>query len=383
MQTVEELHTQAMDLAEEAFFVQKKGDKLKSRDLFEKSLAFEQKAAEQLAMTQDSEPTRSILYQSAASIAYHAGDYDTADRLIANGLAGYPPFEIREELKNLYEDVNFMRHLSLKGLTLDSNQWMMTISGNSTRYGSASAEHLMVRVDVVLKLFYRTVERLLKIPYRISSGVSREIKDNYGLYINSFLPGSFAVSFQIGFPDQQLSIFPDEKKKKPLSASDVVDEMMKCLEIFEKDDPISLKERFDDDNYFENFVGLTKQIVPDGENIKIVGFTSVRKGEEKPLALRKTRNQLIELSNIHLKEKSDKEIVGVVYTGILRFASTPLKKKFGTVKLTETDTGYTHNIYVPISLMKDVVQPFYEELVIIQGYKKKNKIYLEEINLVM
>ena len=46
------------------------------------------------------EPTRSILYRSSAALAQNSLQYDLAERLIANGLAGFPPYEIKEELKN-------------------------------------------------------------------------------------------------------------------------------------------------------------------------------------------------------------------------------------------------------------------------------------------
>ena len=46
----------------------------------------------------------------------------SAQRLVAQGLAGYPPPEIQEELKNLYEDINFNHHLKLQGITLSKNQ---------------------------------------------------------------------------------------------------------------------------------------------------------------------------------------------------------------------------------------------------------------------
>jgi len=62
-------------------------------------------------------------------------------------------------------------------------------------------------------------------------------------------------------------------------------------------------------------------------------------------------------------------------------ANTPLIGKFGTVKLIEMETKEKHMIKVPRSIMKDVVQPFYEEQVTIQGYEKDGKTILEEINL--
>ena len=75
----------------------------------------------------------------------------------------------------------------------------------------------MMRVDRVSKLFYRTVERLLKLPYRTNGGVSKDIKDHYGLCINAFIPSSFAVSFQIGQIDPRLELFPGSKKRSRLN----------------------------------------------------------------------------------------------------------------------------------------------------------------------
>lgn len=63
-----------------------------------------------------------------------------------------------------------------------------------------------------------------------------------------------------------------------------------------------------------------------------------------------------------------------------RSANTPLKGKYGTVRLVERDTNVKFDIKVPISIMKDVVQPYYEESVIVQGYEQDDTRYLEEID---
>jgi hypothetical protein len=301
--------------------------------------------------------------------------------LIARGLSGFPPPEIMEELKNLYEDVNFMRHLSAKGLLIDPNQWLMTISGDATRYGGTAAEYLLVRVEKITTLFYRTVERLLKLPYRASGGVNKTIRDAYGLYINAFAPSSFAVSFQIGRPDPQMTLFPDLKEAKQIEPAEIVDEIMSCCEIFEGNELLKLKDKFKDEDYYQNFVGLAKQIAPDGKNVKLVGFTTIREGREKSVALRKSRKELRDSIKSIEGETEHEDKVSVQHTGILMQANTPLIGNFGTVKLIEMETKEKHMIEVPRSIMKDVVQPFYEELVTIQGYEKDGKIILEEINL--
>jgi hypothetical protein len=50
------------------------------------------------------EPTRSVLFRSAACIALEAGHAALARRLVARGLEGDPPAEIKHELLELLDD---------------------------------------------------------------------------------------------------------------------------------------------------------------------------------------------------------------------------------------------------------------------------------------
>jgi hypothetical protein len=377
MTTVNDLHPQAMDLADEAFRLRRKGHDAEAKHLFLRALELEQRAASILPPIDESEPTRSILYRSAASLAYNGEDFDAAERLIANGLIGYPPPEIREELKNLYDDVNFMRHLAVQGIELSKNKWIMSIYGNATSYGGTLVEPLMQRGEKITALFYRTVERMLGIEYRVNSSVKREIKNTYGLYVNAFAPSSFAVSFQIGGPNNQLPLIPDFEITKPVGPDLVIAEVMKCLEMLESEQPEKLRELIPDETYYENFIGIAKQIAPDGNDVKFVGFKSLVNGQEIPVALRKSREQL--RHTFHATEAVEEGVSRVSYKGTLTYASSPKSKKYGTVKLLEAETGHPYNIKVPISLMKDVVQPYYEERVSIVAHKSGNTLFLEEI----
>lgn len=101
MSEIEHLHEHAMDLAQDAFVAMRKGDADAGKHLLAGALALETLAASAFPAIPESEPTRSILYRSAATLAYKAQDYDQARQLIAFGLSGYPPIEIKEELEEL------------------------------------------------------------------------------------------------------------------------------------------------------------------------------------------------------------------------------------------------------------------------------------------
>lgn len=98
-----ELHRQAMSLADEADEANRSGDGPKALTLFRRALDLERRAAEQIIPRE--EPTRSVLLRSAASLAISCHEYREAERLIATALAGEPPREICEELRDLLEEL--------------------------------------------------------------------------------------------------------------------------------------------------------------------------------------------------------------------------------------------------------------------------------------
>lgn len=94
-----------MEKADEALAA-KGGNKWdEARSLFREACDLESQAAMTLLESSQAEPTRSVLFRSAASLAI-SGDWpDYAAYLIACGLQGSPPMEIREELCELLSAV--------------------------------------------------------------------------------------------------------------------------------------------------------------------------------------------------------------------------------------------------------------------------------------
>jgi hypothetical protein len=106
MSSIEQLHNKAMDWAEKAFVAKRKGRQEDAIALFKQALDLETEAAATFPPNQASEPTRSILYRSAASLAYHAQEHIWAQQLIVQGLQGYPPPEIAAELEALQDEIH-------------------------------------------------------------------------------------------------------------------------------------------------------------------------------------------------------------------------------------------------------------------------------------
>jgi hypothetical protein len=99
-------HEKAMELAEEAFFLERDGKIYNSYDKYFKAFMFEKRAALLLKDDYEKEPSRSILFKSAAYLALKNNYYFVAIELIVEALTGNPPKEIKYELKELFNSID-------------------------------------------------------------------------------------------------------------------------------------------------------------------------------------------------------------------------------------------------------------------------------------
>lgn len=99
------LHNEAMSLADDAFVGKYKRtlNGTQIQELYDRSHKLEAKAARMIPI--GTEPTRSVLFRSAASLAMCAGDYQASLELIAEGIHEDAPWEIVAELEELRIEV--------------------------------------------------------------------------------------------------------------------------------------------------------------------------------------------------------------------------------------------------------------------------------------
>jgi hypothetical protein len=122
MNTVQELHQRAMDLAEQADLAKLHAQTDQVQPLLKQALKLEAEAAELVADDISAEPSRSVLHRSAASLAVECGELQQAEKLIARALAGTPPADIEEELKDLFMQINLRNYLNRQGIELTEAQ---------------------------------------------------------------------------------------------------------------------------------------------------------------------------------------------------------------------------------------------------------------------
>ena len=107
---IDELHEKAMELADEAYYAKKNKDLDKAQAKYLSAFEYEKSAAMLLVNDYTQEPTRSVLFRSAACLLLNVPfpteiEFRQAEKMVAYGLSGNPPEEIAEELRKAWREL--------------------------------------------------------------------------------------------------------------------------------------------------------------------------------------------------------------------------------------------------------------------------------------
>ncbi len=369
MERIEDLHQRAMNLAELAHIERiKKNNSYRADTYLRQAFDLERKAALEAKELSDYEPSRSILMRSAASLALECGEIREAERLISLALSGNPPEQIANELRDLLEQVYFSRHLETRGITLNDDEFQLALAGNAVSFGIIQSSYFLNRLNSTSRLIYRTAERLSGRSYRDDGKVDKVIKESFDTFISVPRAASFAVTIKIGRPTRQLDAFNEKPR--------LVEEILTCFELYENNALDELHSHIIDEPYFNNFVSLSKQISPDGENISFVGFTAKVNNQEKKVHLTRNKRSIKE-ELVQGLESESRINEPVVISGRLLYADNTRNKR--EIRLVD-EQERSFKIKVPKGLMDDIVKPLWDEDVIVKGIQKtKTIIELKEI----
>ena len=101
----EQVHDKAMLLSQDAFVLAAYGKEDEAIPLYIQAFELEREAALSLLNRADLEPTRSVLFRSAAALAKNCHRYRDSEKMIGHGLAGNPPDYVAEQMREIYDDI--------------------------------------------------------------------------------------------------------------------------------------------------------------------------------------------------------------------------------------------------------------------------------------
>lgn len=359
--TVQELHSKAIEIADYAFIEKFNGRLERSIELFREAFHYEKEAAFLAKEANIGEPSISVLLKSASSLAINANLLDEAEKLICLALYGEAPIDIAEELRNLLEELYFQRHLQLQGIQLNPAELQLVIAGRGIGYGMAKSDVVFDKLSTFEKLTLRTAERKSGRPFRTKGDVSNVIKMRIQPYLSVPRAASFAFTIRIGEPSQQLQIEGFE------SSNEIIEDLIENISLVNKGEFDELKSKINDETYLKNFISLSKELAPDGQEINLVGLTIIKNNESKDVQFTRLRNEIAVGFFDESENKEEKneiiELVGRLFAANEELSNIRLR--------VENDEHYS--ITVPDGL-GDIVKKYWGEQVKVKGKAVKPRV---------
>lgn len=284
MNEIDALHTQAMLLADQVDLAAKAGRQEDAIRLAYEASRLEATAAEKLDPIPENEPTRSILFNSAASLALQAEQFSLAERLFHNAMLGFPPNYIARHLREIYDKVQFAHHLETKGVVLEKADVQLSLDGSGIAPGFIFYSTLKSKLNTLESLFRRTYFRLLDMPWgdmRIKTSLPP-----FFAAVSVPRAASFAVTVRLARP-----LVKGQKTLPVIEAETIINEVLDSINLLNDEKEELLRNRIGGEAYFTHFMYQSRELAPDGENIRTVGLTST----EKSIAFRRKRESMVEV----------------------------------------------------------------------------------------
>ena len=357
---VNSLHSKAMDCADRAMRLQVEDKQNEAAKCFRKAYEREREAALAVVQMGGGEPSRSILLRSAASLALDCDEVREAERLISLGLAGDPPPEIIEELRDLLETVHFQRHLDLRGIRLAPTEVQLTMDGTAVGNGVMESSQFMRRAETFSRLIMRTADRKGKSIFRESGPRNPR---GFEVYFSTARPASYAITVRLTQPKGQMSL---PLADLPTEAV-ILDEVLTCIDLFAQEKVQQLRDRIEDEAYFNNFTALAKKLAPDGQKISMVGLTTSksRGGHKRSVSMKSSP------SNIWSPMPTEGE--RVEYVGRIQLADERNANR-PQFKILVDDGSSSPPIQVKPGLLTEIVKPYWGEKVSVTAFRKSKSV---------
>ena len=329
MKTVREYHDKAMEFAQQAAIARFENKRELAEDLAIKAMNFEIAAAELVPENENSEPTRSILYRSAASLGHQGKQYKKALRMIYKGLSGFPPENIKEELIFLQEQILMENHLELRGIQLTNCEFQYSFAGDEVGDGMILYQEFKRRMESLSTLIRRTSERLLGRAYQ-SGGPQAEKFKPYETAISTARSGSYALTIRLIETKMEVSTLLTQEA----TPERVIYEIISGMDLINNKKETELESIINNRFYYKNFLATARDLLPDGKKVKLVGFTS---SNQKVGVTRTKENILDTLNNLQEVEKKTESRLFVSIEGTLNFADS---RKNDIAGLTSKENKY-------------------------------------------
>lgn len=359
MSKICELHDHAMLLMNEAFSLKAKKD-IDTCAQFLLACEYEAESAYLVEKKIENEPSRGMLFLGAASLAWNGQDYEQAERLVAEGLSGFPTERVKTDLRKLLDDIKFSMATEKATGQLDEAETEIRLYGNEVGFGRISAHVLIQKIDAIEKIISRTTQRKYGLPFE-KHPKSRDGHPEFNIDIEWAEAGSFGLKIKLS-----------RKRNEPISllqpeAKDILSDVISSIELINTGKIEKLKEHINNEDYLVHFISQAKELAPDGKNLSNIGFIT----QDTNISLKNNRKKISTILKENIKKEFSPEERIQTFRGYLR-VSDGLRDEF-IIKPENTSDDISIKIKVRDAL-DELAKKYFGDLVE-ATCEKKGKFY--------
>ncbi|GIW23485.1 MAG: hypothetical protein KatS3mg068_2492 [Candidatus Sericytochromatia bacterium] len=293
LNTFYEKHNQAMNLFEEYLLLKRKGND--DKNLLKKAYELEKEVALSFKNSYDKEPTRAILFKSAASIAFNADELiEEAEKMCDYALDGKPFIEIKKEVENLKKEIQDKK----KEIIKNNKQTLVTV----LKFDNNSNE---IELNILSKVL-KSIGNLL-------DSIKVKNKSSTKLILNpySFKSGSFSIEYKIN----EFTFFPNDDISLMMNLLDTKDNKEKIAQMF--------KTKQINNYIIDTYINMLKVFDESKIQFSVSYFVNENNYLKSELD-KNTIKRIIDLLNIYNFEENIIE----VHEGFFKTITEMSKKKF-------------------------------------------------------
>lgn len=353
------LHERAMHLAEEARLTEKSnGKQQQAKLLWAAAFDHERRVAQSLLPRFDLEPSRGIIFRSAAALALRFGDYDTAEKHAAQGLAGSVDEKVAHELRDILDEVQLLRHMANYDSMLGEEKLHIGMTGARVSASAIEADLLVDHIRILRRIVLRLQELRMGYQFRQSGRVTKEVNELLQIRYQPASNGVFGYDLDVVSQQPQFDAFES-------SVKGIVDGAGKVFELASLGRKNALLELCNQNlSYYRFFVNSVRDALPDGRRFAFMSLVSNDRATN--LQLRRTDRATVKRDMaIH----NDDE-VSIERTGLLLGATGDPTSSETLVRIVDDLHGKRGETFsVPDGLSGDRIGELWSKEVKVIGYK--------------
>jgi tetratricopeptide (TPR) repeat protein len=353
------------------------GERLEAEGRLDEARAIYLQAAQREAEVYDHLPadrtrTRGIIAVSVVSLYHRAGDSFEAIRHAHRYLAELgPPDFAQTQLFDLLLQARREEQLRAAGRTLSGRRIDVALRGLGLATGLAPLDTVVLKLQQFEKYILRVGEWAANRPFRAQGPAAPDVLQLINPLVSEPTIGSYRFEFQFEAPIQPaLPLFDQER---PLTPDRLADAFFEVIDATTNDTADRFTERIPDEQYRIVLSKLVRNLVPDGRELAEVEIRRVRPGDVRTAVLKPELRKVI---SARLPSRPPSAKSEEVRPGVLR----ALHLDEGWIMLAEDAKHRKYNI-AEGRIFDDVVGPFVNRRVRVEGYRSRRRFLVTDIQL--